>query len=324
MNELLEVKGLKTNFYTYRGVVKALNGVSFSIHDGEVVGLVGETGSGKSVTAKSIMRLIDTPGKIMEGEIWFNGVDLLKLKEDEMRHMRGKEMSMIFQEPVIALNPVLNVGVQMIEAIETNLGYDKKAAEIEALDLLRKVGLPDVESLLKRYPHELSGGMAQRVFIAMSIAARPKLLIADEPTSSLDVTIQSQILVLLRHLMEIDSINSILFITHDLGVAAELCDKIAVMYGGRIMEYGTKEEIFMEPLHPYTQGLMKAVPKPGFYGELFTIPGEVPDLVMPPSGCVFNPRCIHRMDVCDKMEPKLVKLSETHYVSCHLVEEVAQ
>jgi len=321
MGKLLEVKGLKTNFYTYRGVVKALNGVSFTIHDKEVVGLVGETGSGKSVTAKSIMRLIDSPGKIMEGEVLFNGVDLLKMKEDEMRHMRGKEISMIFQDPVIALNPVLNVGIQVIETIETNLGYGRKEAKKESLDLLKKVGLPDVESLLKRYPHELSGGMAQRVFIAMSIAARPQLLIADEPTSSLDVTIQSQILVLLRHLMEIDSINSILFITHDLGVAAELCDKIAVMYGGKIMEFGTKEEIFEEPLHPYTRGLMRAVPKPGFYGELFTIPGEVPDLVTPPPGCVFHPRCPQRMDVCDTEEPKTTKVSESHFTSCHLMED---
>ncbi len=321
MGKLLEVKGLKTNFYTYRGVVKALNGVDFTIHDKEVVGLVGETGSGKSVTAKSIMRLIDAPGKIMEGEVLFNGVDLLKLREDDMRGVRGNEISMIFQDPVIALNPVLNVGIQMIEAIRTNLGYDRKKAKIEALDLLRRVGLPDVESLLTRYPHELSGGMAQRVFIAMSIAARPKLLIADEPTSSLDVTVQSQILSLLRHLMEIDSINAVLFITHDLGVAAELCDKIAVMYGGRIMEFGTKEEIFDEPLHPYTRGLMRAVPKPGFYGELFTIPGEVPDLVTPPTGCVFHPRCQHRMDVCDKEEPKTTKVSESHYVTCHLLEE---
>lgn len=321
MGKLLEVKGLKTNFYTYRGVVKALNGVDFIIHDKEVVGLVGETGSGKSVTAKSIMRLIDAPGKIMEGEVLFNGVDLLKLREDKMRDVRGNEISMIFQDPVIALNPVLNVGTQMIEAIETNLGYDRKKAKTEALDLLGRVGLPDVESLLKRYPHELSGGMAQRVFIAMSIAARPKLLIADEPTSSLDVTVQSQILSLLRHLMEIDSINAVLFITHDLGVAAELCDKIAVMYGGRIMEFGTKEEIFDEPLHPYTRGLMRAVPKPGFYGELFTIPGEVPDLVTPPTGCVFHPRCQHRMDVCDSEEPRTTKASESHYVTCHLMEE---
>lgn len=321
MGKLLEVKGLKTNFYTYRGVVKALNGVDFTIHDNEVVGLVGETGSGKSVTAKSIMRLIDSPGRIMEGEVLFNGVDLLKMNEAEMRRIRGNEITMIFQDPVIALNPVLNIEIQMVEAIETNLGYDRKEARAEAQDLLGRVGLPDVESLLKRYPHELSGGMAQRVFIAMSIAARPKLLIADEPTSSLDVTIQSQILSLLRSLMEIDSINSILFITHDLGVAAELCDKIAVMYGGRIMEFGTKEEIFEDPRHPYTRGLLKAVPKPGFYGELFTIPGEVPDLVIPPPGCVFHPRCLERIDFCDKDEPDTKEVSETHFVSCHLMED---
>ncbi len=320
MEELLRVRELRTHFYTYRGVVRALNGVNLTVPVKEVVGLVGETGSGKSVTARSIIRLIDSPGEIVGGEVIFEGRDLLKLRGDEMAEVRGKKISMIFQEPVIALNPVLNVGTQMRETIQANLGHPKEEAEEEAVKLLTGVGLPDARSILKRYPHELSGGMAQRVMIAMAVSAEPKLLIADEPTSSLDVTIQSQILQLLRDLMEAGSISSILFITHDLGVAAELCDKIAVMYGGRIAEFGTLEQIFEDPRHPYTMGLMKAVPKLGDYDHLYTIPGEVPDLVSPPEGCVFHPRCPHAMDVCSEVAPREAEVGGSHVVSCHLVE----
>ncbi|MFP3951558.1 MAG: ABC transporter ATP-binding protein [Candidatus Bathyarchaeia archaeon] len=321
MEQLLRVRDLRTHFYTYRGVVRALNGVNLTIPVKEIVGLVGETGSGKSVTARSIIRLIDSPGRIIGGEIIFEGMDLLKLRKEEMAKVRGKEISMIFQEPVIALNPVLNVGTQMRETLQANMGYNKKKAEEEAVKLLTGVGLPDAKSTLKRYPHELSGGMAQRVMIAMAISAEPKLLIADEPTSSLDVTIQSQILHLLRDLMEDGRITSILFITHDLGVAAELCNKIAVMYGGRIAEFGTLQQIFEDPKHPYTIGLMKAVPKLGDYERLYTIPGEVPDLVSPPEGCVFHPRCPHAMERCRKVEPNTTVVEGSHIVSCHLMEE---
>ena len=320
MDELLRVRGLRTHFHTYRGVVRALNGVNLTVLGKEVVGLVGETGSGKSVTARSIIRLIDSPGEIMGGEVVFEGVNLLKLRGEEMAEVRGKKISMIFQEPVIALNPVLNVGTQMRETIQANLGHSKEEAEEEAVKLLTGVGLPDARSILKRYPHELSGGMAQRVMIAMAISAEPKLLIADEPTSSLDVTIQSQILQLLRDLMGAGIISSILFITHDLGVAAELCDKIAVMYGGRIAEFGTLEQIFEDSRHPYTMGLMKAVPKLGDYDHFYTIPGEVPDLVSPPEGCVFHPRCPHAQHLCSEVAPREAKVDSSHVVSCHLVE----
>jgi oligopeptide/dipeptide ABC transporter ATP-binding protein len=319
--ELLKVKDLKTYFYTYRGVVKALNGVEFNILEGEIVGLVGETGCGKSVTARSIMRLIDPPGKIVSGEVILEGKDILKLKEDEMVNIRGKKISMIFQEPVISLNPVLNIETQVKEAIEANLGYYGREAEKEAIDLLTKVGLPDPENLMKRYPHELSGGMAQRVLIAMAIAANPKLLIADEPTSLLDVTIQSQILELIKTLVKIGKISSVLFITHDLGVAAQICNRIATMYAGKIVEFGDVMQIFENPMHPYTIGLMSAVPKPGYYDVLYTIPGELPDPISLPSGCAFHPRCPYATEICSRVEPPSYKIGGSHIVACHLVEE---
>ncbi|MEM2997290.1 MAG: ABC transporter ATP-binding protein [Candidatus Bathyarchaeia archaeon] len=319
--ELLKVKDLKTYFYTYRGVVKALNGVELDILDGEVVGLVGETGCGKSVTARSIMRLIDPPGKIVSGEIILEGKDLLKFKEDDMAEIRGKKISMIFQEPLISLNPVMNVGMQIKETLENNLGYYGKEAEKEAMKLLEQVGLPDPFNFMKRYPHELSGGMAQRVLIAIAIAANPKLLIADEPTSSLDVTIQSQILELIKNLMKIGRISSVLFITHDLGVASQICDKIAVMYGGKIVEFGDIIKIFETPLHPYTIGLMKAIPKPGYYDRMYSIPGELPDLVSLPSGCIFHPRCPYAREVCKEVEPSHHEVEDSHIAVCHLVEK---
>jgi oligopeptide/dipeptide ABC transporter ATP-binding protein len=319
--ELLKVKDLKTYFYTYRGIVKALNGVEFDILEGEIVGLVGETGCGKSVTARSIMRLIDPPGRIVSGEVILEGKDLLKLKEDDMVNIRGKKISMIFQEPIISLNPVLNIGMQIKETIEANLGYHGKEAEKKVIELLTQVGLPDPINLMKRYPHELSGGMAQRVLIAIAIAANPKLLIADEPTSSLDVTIQSQILELIKNLIKIGSISSVLFITHDLGVAAQICNKIAVMYGGKIVEFGDIMKIFEKPIHPYTNGLMKAIPKPGYYDILYTIPGELPDLVSLPSGCIFHQRCPYATKVCTEVEPPSYEIEKSHIVACHLMEK---
>jgi len=317
MEKLLDVRDLRTYFYTYRGVVKALNGVYLTIKDGEVVGLVGETGSGKSVTARSIMRLIDPPGRIVGGNVFFEGRDLLKLSDREMMKIRGRKISMIFQEPIIALNPVLTIRTQIIETIMANRDVSVNEAEEIALELLEAVGLPNPKMIMKRYPFELSGGMAQRVFIAMAISANPRLLIADEPTSSLDVTIQAQILDLLNRLMEEGRISSMLYITHDLGVAAELCHRIAVMYGGRVIEFASTEEIFKEPLHPYTRSLLKAIPRLGYYDELYTIPGRVPDLVNPPSGCMFHPRCPYMKDVCKKEIPEYVEIDNSHYVACH-------
>jgi len=312
--ELLNVKNLITRFYTYRGVVKALEGVNLTVGRKEIVGLVGETGSGKSVTALSILRLIDSPGKIVDGEVIFDGRDLLKLSDEEMRRVRGKEISMIFQEPTLALNPVLTVGLQLQEALETQ-NIPKEEAIKSVLDLLERVGLPDPERIFKSYPHELSGGMAQRALIAMALAMKPKLLIADEPTSSLDVTIQTQILELIKKPVE-DIGVSVLYITHDLGVAAEICDKIAVMYTGNVIEFGDIFSIFEEPLHPYTRGLLNAIPKLG--RDLYTIRGEVPDLVNPPSGCKFHPRCLQALDICSREKPQSVEVRKGHFVACYL------
>lgn len=313
-DKLLTIRDLVTHFYTYRGVVKALDGVNLSISKREFAGLVGETGSGKSVTALSIMRLIEPPGKIISGEVIFNGRDLLKLSVEEVREIRGKEISMIFQEPTLALNPVLTIGLQLREAIEIS-GVQKKEAENLAITMLKKVGLPDPERILKSYPHELSGGMAQRVMIAMALSLKPKLLIADEPTSSLDVTVQAQIIDLMKKL--VDEIGtSVLYITHDLGVAAEICDKIAVMYAGNIVEQSDIFTMFEEPLHPYTENLLKAIPKMGC--DLYTIEGEVPDLINPPSGCRFHPRCQKALPICLREKPQLVEVGKDHFVACHL------
>jgi len=312
--ELLNVKNLITRFYTYRGVVKALEGVNLTVGRKEIVGLVGETGSGKSVTALSILRLIDPPGEIVNGEVIFDGRNLLKLSDEEMRKVRGKEISMIFQEPTVALNPVLTVGFQLREAMETQ-NIPKEEAIKLAVDLLGRVGLPDPERMFKSFPHELSGGMAQRAMIAMALAMKPKLLIADEPTSSLDVTLEAQILELIKKPVEGMGV-SVLYITHDLGVAAEICDKIAVMYTGSIVEFGDIFSIFEEPLHPYTKGLLNAVPKLG--RDLYTIRGEVPDLVNPPSGCRFHPRCLQALDICSREKPQSVEVRKGHFVACHL------
>jgi len=319
-NTLLEVRNLKTYFYTYRGVVKALEGVNLKLGYNEIMGLVGETGSGKSVTALSIMRLINPPGKILSGEIIFDGRDLLKLSKEEMREIRGKEISMIFQEPRAALNPVMRVGDQIAEAIETHEKLKKEELKNAVIDLLKKVGLPDPDRLINQYPHELSGGMAQRVVIAMAIAFKPKLLIADEPTSSLDVTIQAQILDLLEDLVS-EMGSSVLFITHNLGVAAELCNKISVMYAGTVVESCDTYTIFDDPLHPYTVGLIKAVPKMGQRGELYVIEGELPDLVNPPPGCRFQPRCPKAMEICKRTPPKTIEIKPGHVVACHLYNE---
>jgi len=371
---LVQVRDLHTYFYTEEGVVKAVDGVSFNIGYKETLGLVGETGCGKSVTALSLVRLVRTPGRIKSGSIQFDGKEILELSENEMRDIRGDDITMIFQDPLNSLNPVFSVGKQISEAIllhqkETlkesldnykedqasikrqikslkeqikqkkteGLAYEPKDREkLRALrkkikkkkikdialdlsaDILKKVGIADSREIVKRYPHELSGGMRQRVMIAMGLSCHPKLLIADEPTTALDVTIQAQILRLMKKLKDEFS-TSILMITHDLGVISEICEKVAVMYSGRIVEYGPVRTIFENPKHPYTNGLILAIPSSkNLDVDLTTIRGMVPNLIYPPDGCRFHPRCDHRLECCDKVIPKLLYFEENHFVSCHL------
>ncbi|MFQ6066509.1 MAG: ABC transporter ATP-binding protein [bacterium] len=383
---LLKVKDLVTNFYTYEGVVKALDGVNLEIEDGKTLGLVGETGCGKSVTALSILRLIQPPGKIEQGKIYFrlggkpskksSYLDLLEQSEAFMRKVRGNEISMIFQEPSSALNPVYSINDQvsesfllhrrrelsegaikeieeaqkpgsvlkkiaykmeqgmyrkMLEDENSYLGrflsripvvrvYDrqlKKSAREKTIEILRKLGVPHPEGLVDRYPHELSGGMQQRIVIAMALACHPKLLIADEPTSNLDVTIQAQILDLIRKSSQ-ELGTSVLFITHDLGVVAEMCNRVAVMYAGNVCEISEVKPLFKNCLHPYTKALLDAVPKPGSKGKLESIKGTVPNLINPPSGCRFHPRCPNQMEICCEIKPELTRVENNHLVACHL------
>ncbi|TFF97528.1 MAG: ABC transporter ATP-binding protein [Promethearchaeota archaeon] len=379
-NVLLNVKDLKTYFYTEEGVVKAVDGVSFKIFKDEVLGLVGETGCGKSVTALSILRLVREPGEIKSGSIKFKGQNLLELSEKEMRNFRGKEITMIFQDPLNSLNPVLTVGEQVsevfnlhqkdklneelddrllnrklkkekIKELKAEIHEDKKDDEsrltddeieeikekVEKLkketehiptmknvlrdkcaDIISEVGIPDARGILNRYPHELSGGMRQRVMIAMALSCKPGLLIADEPTTALDVTIQAQILDLMKKLKD-EFKTSILLITHDLGIVAEMCDRIAVMYSGNIVEYATAKDLFKNPRHPYTKGLISAIPSIERRNKkLDTIRGSVPNLIYPPSGCRFHPRCDYRLEICDKVKPRFRVISDNYFIACHL------
>jgi len=374
--KLLEVKDLRTFFFVEEGVVKAVDGVAFDIYEDEVLGLVGETGCGKSVTALSVLQLVRAPGKIMSGKIFFRGKNLLDLTEKEMRTLRGSRITMIFQDPLNSLNPVISVGKQISEVfllhqekdikreLDTRLLKRKKLIEekkklqqelkeqedrlseqektelnskIEELKkatvhipnikdiafdwsekIINEVGIPDAKGILKRYPHELSGGMRQRVMIAMALSCNPALLIADEPTTALDVTIQAQILDLMKDLKEKFK-TSILIITHDLGIIAEICDRIAVMYSGNIVEYATAEDLFKKPRHPYTKGLMGAIPSIEKKNQkLITIRGMVPNLIYPPSGCRFHPRCDQRLEICDKIKPVLNEIADKYYIACHL------
>ncbi len=315
--DLLDVSNLRVFFHTYRGTIKALNGVELWLNQGERLGIVGESGCGKSVTSLAFMQLIEQPGEMTGGRIMFDNKELNTLTEKELDSVRGKDMATIFQEPVSALNPVLKVGFQIGENIKRiKPKASKREVREETANMLELVGL-DSKRISGFYPHELSGGMAQRVMIAMALSSSPKLLIADEPTSALDVTIQAQILELLEELVEKMNYSAIL-ITHDMGVAAEFCDKIAVMYAGNTVEYTTVEEIFNNPVHPYAKGLFKAVPKVGQTSELETIAGEVPDLVNPPSGCRFHPRCSHTKPICKDGFPPLQELSPGHFVACYL------
>lgn len=378
-NLLVEINNLKTYFYTEEGIVKAVDGITFDIYEDEVLGLVGETGCGKSVTALSILRLVRSPGKIIDGYIKFNNINLLELSDEQMREYRGKDITMIFQDPLNSLNPVFTVGKQMLEVFllhqldllkeileERLLNRKKISQEVKDLEnelkekddrrtkeeqkeikkkikelkgkienkptlkqialeksekVIEEVGIADAKGILKRYPHELSGGMRQRVMIAMALSCNPLLLIADEPTTALDVTIQAQILDLMKELKKRIK-TSILLITHDLGIIAEICDRVAVMYSGNIVEYATADELFKNPRHPYTQGLIGAIPSIEKRDqELQTIRGMVPNLIYPPSGCRFHPRCDYRMEVCDKIKPRFLKIGDKYYVACHLFDD---
>lgn len=315
MEKLLQIRDLKVNFYTYRGIVKALDGINLSIQRRESMGLVGETGCGKSVTARSIMRLIDAPGRIEGGQIFLNGTDLLTVNDKEMRSIRGRIISFIFQEPKKALDPTATVGRQLLEAIRIVKECSANDAHDAARDLLKKVGLADTERLMKSYSFELSGGMAQRVMIGMAICGSPQLVIADEPTSALDVSVQAQILRLLDDLYK-EYGSSLLLITHDLGVAAENCDKIAVMYAGRIVEVGAVGDVFNKPAHPYTAKLLAALPTMD-RDTLVSIPGMVPDLIHPPPGCRFSNRCDYQNGVCTQVTPPMAEIGEGHFVACY-------
>jgi len=365
-DSLVEVKNLVVRFYTYAGIVEALEGVDLHIRPGEILGLVGETGCGKSVTSFSILQLVPPPGKIEGGEIYFNKdgkvLNIRKLDEDSIRKIRGKEIAMVFQEPRAYLNPVYTVETQIGEALLTHRreeflkraietlektgkgsSFERKVYERmlkkpksimtrimakfcskktlkeeirkEVIDLLRNVEIADPERVAKMYPFELSGGMAQRAVIAMALSCNPMMLIADEPTTNLDVTVQAQILKLIRQLRERFK-SSILYITHDLGVIAELCDRVAVMYAGRVVELADVYELFKDPLHPYTKALLESIPRPG--QEFKSIPGTVPNLINPPKGCRFHERCQYEMEICRKVKPEFIEVKKDHFVACHL------
>ncbi|UFT98921.1 ABC transporter ATP-binding protein [Radiobacillus kanasensis] len=322
MENLLEVKDLHVSFSTYGGEVKAVRGVSFELKKGETLAIVGESGCGKSVTSNSIMRLIPSPpGKISNGSILFKGRDLLKMKEKEMRKIRGVDISMIFQDPMTALNPTLTVGNQLKEGLRQHKQVSNSEAHHQALQMLDLVGIPNPEERLKQYPHQFSGGMRQRMVIAMALICEPELLIADEPTTALDVTIQAQILELFHEIQKKTGV-AIILITHDLGVVAKIADRIAVMYAGKIIERGTKREIFYEAQHPYTKGLLQSVPRLDLIEESLTpIDGTPPDLFSPPVGCPFTARCPYAMEVCEKVYPKTTRLGSSHQVDCWLQDE---
>ncbi|SHK11891.1 ABC transporter ATP-binding protein [Paramaledivibacter caminithermalis] len=324
--EMLSVKDLRTYFYTHDGLVPAVDGISFNIKKGETLCVVGESGCGKSVTAMSILKLVPTPpGKYVSGEILFKGEDLLKKSHEEMRMIRGNDIAMIFQEPMTSLNPVFTVGNQICETVMLHQQLNKKEAMEVAVEMLRKVGIPLPEKRVREYPHQLSGGMRQRVMIAMALSCNPILLIADEPTTALDVTIQAQILDLMRKMKE-ETGSSIMFITHDLGVVAEMADRVVVMYAGKIVEQGSAEEIFNDPRHPYTNGLLKSIPR--LQGkrkeDLHVIEGMVPSMYNLPKGCKFNPRCEHATDICKSKEPPLIAIdsnNEERKCACWLLEK---
>ncbi len=322
--KLLEIKDLHTFFYTDAGVVKAVNGVSFEVNKGQTIGIVGESGCGKSVMSLSIMRLIQEPGKIVDGQVFFNGQDLVKLSQSEMRKINGDRISMIFQEPMTSLNPVFTVGNQIAESLILHEKLTKKQAREKAIEMISTVGISRAEGIYDSYPHELSGGMRQRIMIAMALSCNPELLIADEPTTALDVTIQAQILDLLKEIKKKFG-TSIMLITHDLGVVAEMADYVIVMYAGRIIEQGYVTDIYLNPMHPYTIGLLKSKPSITTVSDrLYTIPGQVPNLINLPEICYFSDRCKMCKDVCKQGFPKLIDMGNDHFVACTLFGEVTK
>ena len=318
-NYLLNIQNLNTHFFTEDGIAKAVDGLDLVVSTGETLGIVGESGCGKSMTALSILRLVpDPPGRIVSGKIFFDGVNLLELSDLEMRKIRGNEISIIFQEPMTSLNPVFTIGDQLSETLRFHLKLSKKEALNRSVELLKTVGIPSAESRIKDYPHQLSGGMRQRVMIAIALSCDPKLMIADEPTTALDVTIQAQILDLMRELKE-KTQAAIILISHDLGVVAETAQRVAVMYAGRIYEFAKADELFDNPLHPYTKGLMQSIPTiETKVDHLYVIPGLVPSLRNLPAGCKFGDRCENAWDKCRKQEPKLIEAGQEHLVRCWL------
>lgn len=322
--KLLQVKNLKTSFFTHLGEVQAVRGVSFDLNKGEAIGIVGESGSGKSVTSLSIMKLLQHPGRIVDGDIIFKGNNLIKKSNKDMLKIRGNEIAMIFQDPMTSLNPVYTIGNQIVEVITRHQGLSKKKAREKAIDMLEMVGIPSPDKRIDNYPHEFSGGMRQRAMIAIALSCQPDLLIADEPTTALDVTIQDQILKLMKELKDkIDT--SIILITHDLGVVADVCSKIVVMYGGLIMEEGLSRDIFFNPKHPYTMGLLKSIPRLdlGQKKRLIPIPGTPPDLVSPPKGCPFTDRCSYAMRICREKQPRVFDIDKNHKAMCWLLHKDA-
>ncbi len=318
--KLLSVRDLKTSFFTHVGEVKAVRGISFDVNEGEVLGIVGESGSGKSVTSLSIMGLLQYPGRVVDGEILLNGEDILTYSKNQMRRVRGKEIAMIFQDPMTSLNPVYTIGNQIMEMILEHEKMSRREARARAIEMLKLVGIPAAEKRIDSYPHEFSGGMRQRVMIALALSCNPKLLIADEPTTALDVTIQAQILNLIKKLNRQFGMTTML-ITHDLGVVATVCDKVAVMYGGLIMEYGTVDEIFYHPRHPYTMGLLGSIPHVdgGEKRRLIPIDGTPPDLINPPKGCPFSTRCKYCMNVCTQEQPPYFA-EDKHRTMCWMLD----
>jgi oligopeptide transport system ATP-binding protein len=321
---ILSVSNLKTYFQTEDGVVKAVDGITFELKKGETIGIVGESGSGKSVTNLSVMRLIpEPPGKIVDGTIIFDGIDVRKLSIDEVRQIRGKRMAMIFQDPMTSLNPFLKISTQLMEVTRLHLGHTKQQAYQHAIKMLKTVGIPDAENRVDSYPHEFSGGMRQRVMIAMALSCDPELLIADEPTTALDVTIQAQILELIKDLKARMG-TSVILITHDLGVVAGMTEKIIVMYAGKVFEQAPTKELFSTPANPYTKGLLKSVPDPAHEDgtDLYQIPGLPPDVAHLPPGCPFAERCERAVDICRAEYPPFVQINENHHSLCHFAKEV--